>query len=84
MLVLKVLEGGPLHGYAIAVRLERMSKDVLKASKRARSIRRLPMERRGWLARRGQLTETGRRARFYKLTKSAARSSRPKPPAGCG
>ena len=30
MLVLKVLEDGPLHGYAIALRLERVSKQVLQ------------------------------------------------------
>ncbi len=34
MLVLKVLEGGPLHGYAIALRLERLSKDVLSVGGR--------------------------------------------------
>jgi hypothetical protein len=39
MLVLKVLDDGPLHGYAIAVRLQRLSKEVLSVEE-DRSIRR--------------------------------------------
>jgi transcriptional regulator len=69
MLVLKVLESGPLHGYAIAVRLERMSKDVLSVEEGSLYPSLYRMERRGWLASAWSVTETGRRARFYKLTK---------------
>lgn len=70
MLVLKVLDGGALHGYAIAVRLERMSKDVLSVEEGSLYPALYRMERRGWLASSWALTDTGRRARFYKLTKS--------------
>lgn len=70
MLVLKVLERGPLHGYAIAVRLERMSKDVLSVEEGSLYPALYRMERRGWLASAWDLTETGRRARFYKLTRT--------------
>ena len=45
MLVLKVLESGPLHGYAIAVRLERMSRDVLTKTGRTQ----LDAEQASWL-----------------------------------
>src|SRR5262245_25666882 len=70
MLVLKVLEDGPLHGYAIAVRLERMSRDVLSVEEGSLYPALYRMERRGWLSSAWAVTDTGRRARFYKLTRS--------------
>jgi PadR family transcriptional regulator PadR len=70
MLVLKVLEGGPLHGYAVAVRLERTSKDVFNVEEGSLYPALYRMERRGWLASGWAMTETGRRARFYRLTKA--------------
>lgn len=70
MLVLKVLESAPLHGYAIAVRLERMSRDVLNVEEGSLYPALYRMERRGWLASAWDVTETGRRARFYKLTRT--------------
>ena len=70
MLVLKVLEGGPLHGYAIAARLERMSNDVLRVEEGSLYPALYRMEQRGWLSSEWALTETGRRARFYKLTRT--------------
>jgi PadR family transcriptional regulator PadR len=70
MLVLKVLEDGALHGYAIATRLERLSKDVLNVEEGSLYPALYRMERRGWLGSTWALTDTGRRARFYKLTKA--------------
>ena len=70
MLVLKILEVGPLHGYAIAVRLERLSKEVLSVEEGSLYPALYRMERRGWLASAWSVTETGRRARFYKLTRT--------------
>ncbi len=70
MLVLKVLEPGALHGYAIAVRLEQMSNEVLSVEEGSLYPALYRMERRGWLASAWAVTDTGRRARFYKLTKS--------------
>jgi PadR family transcriptional regulator, regulatory protein PadR len=70
MLVLKLLEGGTLHGYAIAVRLERLSKDVLSVEEGSLYPALYRMERRGWLASTWAISDTGRRARFYRLTKT--------------
>jgi transcriptional regulator len=70
MLVLKVLEDSPLHGYAIAVRLERLSRDVLSVEEGSLYPALYRMERRGWLASTWAVTDTGRRARFYKLTRA--------------
>jgi transcriptional regulator len=70
MLVLKVLEDGALHGYAIALRLERTSKDVLSVEEGSLYPALYRMERRGWLASSWAVTDTGRRARFYRLTRT--------------
>jgi PadR family transcriptional regulator, regulatory protein PadR len=70
MLVLKVLLRGPLHGYAIALRLEQMSHDVLRVEEGSLYPALYRMERRAWLASEWAVTDTGRRARFYRLTKT--------------
>ena len=69
MLVLKTLQNGPLHGYAIALRLEQLSKDVLKVEEGSLYPALYRMEARGWLSSEWGMTETARRARFYKLTR---------------
>jgi len=69
MLVLKVLEDGPLHGYAIALRLERVSKHVLQVEEGSLYPALYRMESRGWLSSEWSATDTGRRARFYRLTR---------------
>jgi PadR family transcriptional regulator PadR len=70
MLVLKTLDAGPLHGYAIAVRLELLSSDVLKVEEGSLYPALYRMEARGWLKSAWDVTDTGRRARFYRLTKA--------------
>ncbi|MBP6715480.1 MAG: PadR family transcriptional regulator [Acidobacteria bacterium] len=70
MLVLKALEDAPLHGYAIAVRLERLSGDVLNVEEGSLYPALYRMEARGWLGSEWSTTDTGRRARFYKLTRT--------------
>ena len=68
MLVLKTLADGPLHGYAIAVRLERLSGDVLSVEEGSLYPSLYRMEAKGWLKSQWATTDTGRRARFYRLT----------------
>lgn len=68
MLVLKILASGPLHGYAIALQLERRSNDVLRVEEGSLYPSLYRMEQRGWLRSAWSRTETGRRARFYELT----------------
>lgn len=69
MLVLKTVQNGPLHGYAIATRLEQLSNEVLKVEEGSLYPALYRMEARGWLSSDWALTETSRRARFYKLTR---------------
>lgn len=68
MLVLKTLQSGALHGYAIALRLEQLSNDVLNVEEGSLYPALYRMERRGWLTSTWSVTDTGRRARFYQLT----------------
>jgi transcriptional regulator len=70
MLVLKVLQHAPRHGYAIAVQLQQLSKDVLHVEEGSLYPALYRLEARGWLSSEWALTDTGRRARFYRLTKS--------------
>ena len=70
MLVLKVLAAGRLHGYAIAVRLQQLSHDVLQVEEGSLYPALYRMEARGWLASEWALTDSGRRARFYRLTRT--------------
>lgn len=70
MLVLKILASRPLHGYAIAVHLERRSEDVLQVEEGSLYPALYRMEARGWLTSEWAATDTGRRARFYRLTRS--------------
>ena len=73
MLVLKTLEPGALHGYAIALRLEQLSNDILSVEEGSLYPALYRMERRGWLSSDWSVTDTGRRARFYKLTREGRR-----------
>jgi PadR family transcriptional regulator PadR len=69
MLVLKTLQHGAMHGYAIAVRLQQLSDDVLNVEEGSLYPALYRMEKRGWLTSEWRMTDTGRRARFYTLTK---------------
>jgi transcriptional regulator len=68
MLVLRVLQSGPLHGYAIAQRIRQLSGDVLDAEEGSLypALQRILLE--GWVAAHWGKSETGRRVRFYRLT----------------
>ena len=68
MLVLKALQHQRMHGYAIAVRLWQLSNEILRVEEGSLYPALYRMERRGWLASEWATSETGRRARFYRLT----------------
>jgi len=70
MLILKTLALEPMHGYGIAVRIQQISKDVLRVNQGSLypALRRL--ERRGWIEAEWGESENNRRARFYHLTKA--------------
>jgi PadR family transcriptional regulator len=68
MLILKVVALGPIHGYAIAQRLQQMSREVLQVQQGSLYPALHRLEKRRWLRAQWGATETGREARFYTLT----------------
>ena len=68
MLILKTLSLGPLHGYAIAQHIQRVSRDVLRVEEGSLYPALQRIQARGWVASEWKLTPTKRRARYYRLT----------------
>lgn len=70
LLILKVVALGPIHGYAIAQRIRQMSKDVLQIQQGSLYPALHRLERRKWLRAEWGASESGREAKFYRLTES--------------
>jgi PadR family transcriptional regulator PadR len=68
MLILKIVAAGPLHGYAIAQRLQQISKDYFQVPQGSLYPALHRLEEREWLDAEWKDTSTGREAKFYKLT----------------
>ena len=68
MLILQVVALGPIHGYAIAQRMRQISKDVFQVQQGSLYPALHRLENRGFLAAEWKATETGREAKFYRLT----------------
>ncbi len=68
MLVLRVLQSAPLHGYAIAQRIHAITSDVLQVEEGSLypALQRILVQ--GWAKAEWGTSETGRRVRFYRLT----------------
>src|SRR5215472_3856345 len=68
MLILKVVALGPIHGYAIAQRIQQISRDFFQLQQGSLYPALHRLEDRGWLNAEWKTTETGRDAKFYGLT----------------
>src|SRR5438309_9864917 len=68
LLMLQVIALGPVHGYAIAQRLEQVSRGVVQVPEGSLYPALHRPENRGLLAADWKETETGREAKFYRLT----------------
>ena len=69
MLILRLCSAGPLHGYALAQRLRLLSQSALTVPQGSLYPALHRLETRGWLKADWKLTETGREAKFYSLTR---------------
>jgi PadR family transcriptional regulator PadR len=69
LLILKAAATGPIHGYAIAQRLQQVSRDVVQVPQGSLYPELHRLENRGLLAADWKETETGREAKFYRLTR---------------
>jgi len=70
LMVLKTLESmGPQHGYGIARRIEQISEQALRLNQGTIYPALLRQRQRGWIKAEWGTSETGRRAKFYALTR---------------
>jgi transcriptional regulator len=70
MLILKAVSLGPLHGYGIIQRIHQMSGEMLEVEQGSLYPALYRIEQRGWLSSQWGVNETGRRAKFYTLSKT--------------
>jgi transcriptional regulator len=74
LMVLQTLETlGPLHGYAIAARLEQVSRKALRLNMGTLYPALMRLEQRGLLRGAWGTTDSNRKARFYRLTAAGRR-----------
>ena len=70
LLVLKTLDAmGPLHGWAIAKRIEQVSDDALAVNQGTLYPALLRLQQKGWITAKWGTSDNNRRARFYSLTR---------------
>jgi PadR family transcriptional regulator, regulatory protein PadR len=69
LLILKIVGLGAVHGYAIAQRLQQVSRDVVQVPQGSLYPALHRLENRALLAADWKETETGREAKYYRLTK---------------
>lgn len=68
MVILQVVAAGPIHGYALAQRIRLISRDLLQIQQGSLYPALHRLENRGFLAAEWNESETGRDAKFYRLT----------------
>jgi len=69
LLILKVVALGPVHGYSVAQRLQQVSRDVVQVPQGSLYPALHRLENRGLLAAEWKQTDSGRGAKFYRLTR---------------
>ena len=68
LLVLRMLQTEPLHGWAISERIQAVSADVLQIGQGSLYPALHRLEHQGWVDAEWRTSELGRRAKYYRLT----------------
>jgi len=68
LLILRTLQTGAQHGWAISERIQQISQDVLQVNQGSLYPALHRLEHQGWIAAEWGISELGRRAKFYRLT----------------
>lgn len=68
VLILRTLVAGPAHGHAIAKHIQRTSEDLLQIETGSLYPALHRLEAKGWISAAWQLSDKGKRAKYYKLT----------------
>jgi PadR family transcriptional regulator PadR len=73
LLILRTLQGGPLHGWAVSERIQQISEDVLQINQGSLYPALHRLEHQGWIEAEWSISDLGRRAKYYRLTVSGRR-----------
>ena len=73
LLILHIVAAGPIHGYAIAQRLQQISRDVVQVPQGSLYPALHRLENRGLLTAEWKMSDTGRESKFYRLTRKGRR-----------
>ena len=68
LLILRTLLAGPTHGHAVAKHIQRTSEDLLQVETGSLYPALHRLEAKGWIAASWELSDKGKRARYYRLT----------------
>jgi PadR family transcriptional regulator PadR len=70
LLIMRTIALAPMHGWAIAQRIQQISDDMLRVQQGSLYPALHRLEHQGWIAAEWGASENNRRARFYALTKA--------------
>ncbi len=73
LLILRTVQAGPLHGWAISERIQQISDEVLQINQGSLYPALHRLEHQGWIEAEWAVSELGRRAKYYRLTASGRR-----------
>jgi transcriptional regulator len=73
LLILKTVELGPQHGWAISERIQQVSSEVLRVQQGSLYPALHRLERKGWIKAKWGASENNRRAKYYELTAAGKR-----------
>jgi transcriptional regulator len=73
LMILKTVAMGSIHGYGISLRIQQITKDVLRVRQGSLYPALYRLEQKGWIAFKWGASENGRRAKYYQLTKAGKR-----------
>jgi PadR family transcriptional regulator PadR len=74
LLLLKILALEPLHAWAVSQRLKQVSGDILQVSDGSLYPALHKLEQEGWISSKWEITDNGRRAKYYSLTRPGRRA----------
>ena len=69
LLILRTLLAGPAHGHALAKHIQRTSEDLLQVETGSLYPALHRLEAKAWIAASWELSDKGKRARYYRLTR---------------
>ncbi len=70
LMILRTLVAGPSHGHAIAKHIQRTSEEVLQVETGSLYPAMHRLEAQGWISAEWELSDKGKRAKFYSLTRT--------------